>query len=146
MPVLRGALTGEKTLATKTAILAALAACGDDISDQFWEDRLIAEADRELPKLKVDSSAFMGRVALPALRWADGHAVDPVLVECWFARAHKLEQPGADPLPEMVLGRLYRDDTTAMARQIPSTFVRLDTRKATSEEANAYAEAAPTRR
>ncbi len=141
VPVLRAALKAEKNLAAEAAILAGLAACGDDISDQFAEEKLVAEAERELPKLKVDYAAFMDRAALPALCWADGRPVDPKLVEYWFARAHKLKQPGADPLLEMVLGRLDRAGAAAMGRSILSTFVQLDTRKPTSDEANAYAEA-----
>ena len=141
VPFLRAALKGEKTLAVKAAMLRALATCGDDISDQFAEATLATEARRERPKLKVDYSAFLDPAALPSLRWADGRAVDPVIVEYWFARAHKLKQPGGDPLLEMALERLDRDDAAAMGRKILSTFVQLDTRKATSDEANAYAEA-----
>lgn len=146
IPALRAALATEKAVTAKAAILSALAACGDDISDQFSEERLIAEAEEGLPKTKVDYSALFDAEALPPLRWADGREVPRRVVQWWFARAHKLKQAGGDPLLHMAFDRLDRSDAERLGAAVLSAFIQLDTRRPSSEEANAYAKANATSR
>ncbi len=141
IPALRAALAAEKAIAAKAALLAALAACGDDISAEFSEERLLAEAAAGLPKAKVDYGDLFDAAALPVLHWADGREVPPRVVQWWFARAHKLKQPGGDPLLHMALDRLDRGDAERLGRSVLAAFIGFDTRKAGLEAANAYAAA-----
>ncbi len=136
---LRAALPKEKSVAASAAILAALAACGDDVSDQFSEEKLLADADTGLAKTKADFSALFDADNLPALRWADGRPVPEKLVRWWFVRAHKLKNPGGDPLLHMALERLDRGDAERLGREVLAAFIAYDTRRPSSEEANAYA-------
>ncbi|WAJ30350.1 DUF4132 domain-containing protein [Antarcticirhabdus aurantiaca] len=136
---LRAALLKEKSVGASAAILAALAACGDDVSDQFSEEKLLADAEAGLAKTKADFSVLFDADNLPALRWADGRPVPPKLVRWWFVRAHKLKNPGGDPLLHMALERLDRSDAERLGREVLSAFIAYDTRRPSSEEANAYA-------
>ncbi|WP_064681715.1 DUF4132 domain-containing protein [Rhizobium bangladeshense] len=138
---LRAAIAKEKSVAVKAAALSALAACGDDTSDFFAEDALIAEAEKGLASTKVDYSPLFDAENLPVLHWADGREVSAVLVRWWFARSHKLKMPGGDPLIHMALERLDRRDAERLGAAIVAAFISYDTQRPTSEEANAYAAA-----
>ncbi|PDT33256.1 hypothetical protein CO671_25995 [Rhizobium sp. M10] len=143
---LRAAIAKEKSVAVKAAALSALAACGDDTSDFFAEDALIAEAEKGLASTKVDYSPLFDAENLPVLHWADGRDVSPVLVRWWFARSHKLKMPGGDPLIHMALERLDRKDAERLGAAVVSAFISYDTQHPTSEEANAYAAAGAKQR
>ncbi|WP_182084159.1 DUF4132 domain-containing protein [Aureimonas sp. ME7] len=139
VPALRKALEKEKGVGATAAIISALALCGDDVSDQFSEDKLLADARKGLAKTKADFSALFDAEALPALHWADGREVPAEVVRWWFVRAHKLKNAGGDPLLHMALERLDRGDAERLGLQILNAFVAFDTARPSSEEANAYA-------
>ena len=139
VPPLRDALVKEKGLAPRAALLAALAGCGDDISGEFSEERLLAEADAGLPKARVDHKDLFDPGALPVLRWADGREVPARVVQWWFARAHKLRQPGGDPLLHMALERLDRADAEQLGQAVLSAFIQFDTRRTSVADAEALA-------
>jgi hypothetical protein len=141
IPSLRAALAKEKSVAVRAASMSALAACGDDTSDFFSEETLLAEAEKGLASTKVDYAALFDAANLPALHWADGREVSPTLVRWWFARSHKLKTPGGDPLIHMILERLDRKDAEKLGAEVISAFISYDTVHPTSEEANAHAQA-----
>ena len=146
VPALWAALKAERHVAPRAAILAALDGCGEDISGEFSEERMLAEAERNLPKARADYSAMFDAAHLPTLRWADGRAVPAAVVQWWFAQSHKLKLPGGDPLLHMALDRLDRGDAERLGLAVLSAFVAFDTVKPGSDEANAHAAAnAPAR-
>lgn len=136
---LRDALAKEKGLVPRAAMLAALAACGNDISGEFAEDKLLAEADAGLPKTRADYKDLFDVDSLPVLRWADGREVPARVVQWWFARAHKLRQPGGDPLLHMALDRLDRTDAERLGQAVLSAFIQFDTRRVSVADAEAQA-------
>ncbi len=145
-PALWAALKTEKLVIARAAIIAALAACGEDISGEFSEAKLLREAEAGLPKTKVDYAALFDADRLPLLQWADGREVPGPVVRWWFAQSHKLRQPGGDPLLHMALGRLRRADTEQLGMAVLSAFIQYDTQRATGDQANEYARAnAPAR-
>ncbi|MGI4943275.1 MAG: DUF4132 domain-containing protein [Janthinobacterium lividum] len=137
---LRATLGTEKNLTARAALLAALAACGDDIGAEFSEERMLAEAEAGLPRTKADYKDLFDADTLPALHWTDGREVPPKVVQWWFTRAHKLRQPGGDPLLHMALDRLDRRDAERLGQAVLAAFIQFDTRKVSLADANAYAQ------
>ena len=141
VPVLRKALSGKRNLVDRAALVAALAACGDDISDLFAPATLLDEARAGLAKTKSDFSALFDADNLPILHWADGSAVAPELVRWWFTAAHKLKQPGGDALLHMALDRLAPHDAAKLGESVLAAFVAHDTRQLDASEAEVAAKA-----
>ena len=136
---LKNAVAKEGDVSAKAAMIAALARLGYDVSEYFSRGPLIKEAEAGLAKTKVDYSELFDVDNLPTLHWADGETVDPLVVKWWFARSHKLKQPGGDPLLHMAMERLRRSDAEAIGRSVFTAWIAFDTQRASAEEADAIA-------
>jgi len=141
IPALRAALDKEKTDAGRAAFLTALMALGDDVSDQFSEKRLLAEARAGLSKARSKVGDCVPLDHLPALAWQDGRRVPAEVVRWWVVLGGKLKNARGNPLLNIALDRLERSSAERLAIFMMSSFIAYDTRRPTDEEANAYAEA-----
>jgi hypothetical protein len=141
IPALRAALGQEQTDSGRAALLAALDRLGDDISDQFPQARLLAQARAGLTRTRsrVGHCAPLDR--LPALAWRDGGAVPVELARWWVVLADKLKTPRGDPLLDLALDRLDRESAERLGSFVLASFIAYDTLRPTAAEARAYAEA-----
>ena len=141
IPQLRAALAREKTDVARAVLLSALAALGEDISDQFSEERLLKDARTGLAKTRTRVERCMPLDHLPALAWSDGHPVAAEVARWWVVLADKLKNPMGDPLLNLSIDRLEPRCAEQLGVLALSSFVAFDTRRPGEEEANAHAEA-----
>jgi hypothetical protein len=141
IPPVRAALNREKTDIGRAVFLEVLAALGDDVSDQFSEERLLEEAQAGLASTRTQVQRCVPLDHLPALAWADGRPVPPQVVRWWVALADSLKSPRGSPMLHLALDRLEPRGAEQLALLVLSSFVAFDTRRPTEEEANAFAEA-----
>jgi hypothetical protein len=139
IPALRAALEKEKNELVRAALLRALTTLGDDISDQFSEERLLAQARAGLAKAATKISAWFPMDALPPLTWQDGRPVAVEITRWWLVLTDKTKLPGGDPLMRMTLDRLERTGAAKLGMLVLSAFIAQDTRRYTAEDAAAYA-------
>lgn len=141
IPALRAVLTKERSDVARAAIITALDQLGDDVSDLFDHAAMVKEAEAGLAKAKIKGLDWLAIDHLPALRWADGTAVDPLLPRWWVTLAVKLKQPGGNALIDLWLDRLAPGDAHRLGWMVLTAWIDEDTRCPTEEEANAYAAA-----
>jgi hypothetical protein len=141
VPALRAALAKEKTDAVCATILATLVSLGDDVSDWFSEQRLVAEASAGLAKTKTKVGECVLLDHIPPLTWADSRAVPAEVARWWVVLAHKLKSARGSPMLNLALDRLEKGCAERLALFVISSFVAHDTRTASEAEANAFAEA-----
>lgn len=139
IPALRTALKKEKSEIARAAILSALERLGDDISDQFSEEVLLAEAKKGLGKALPKALEWFPFDALPPVRWRDGSAINPEIVKWWIVLANKLKQPGGNALFDLYLERMKPEDAERLGQMVLRTWIAHDTVGPTEDEANAYA-------
>ena len=139
VPALREALKKEKSELARTAILTALDRLGDDISDQFSEDKMLAEAQKGLSKTNAKLLDWFPFEALSVLRWRTGTPVNSDIVTWWVVLANKLRQPGGNALLELYLDRLEPEDAHRLGTLILRSWIEQDTLRPSDDEANAYA-------
>ncbi len=136
---LRAALEKEKAEPVRAALLRALTTLGDDISDQFSEEKLLTQAKAGLAKTATKLSAWFPMDALPPLKWQDGRPVPAELVRWWLVLTDKTKLPGGDPLMRMTLDRLDSTGAAKLGTLVLSAFIARDTRRHSAEDAAAYA-------
>jgi hypothetical protein len=141
VPALRAALEQERTDAGRAAMLGALDALGDDISDEFDEARLLAQARAGLARTKSAVGACAPLDRLPALAWRDGRRVPSKIARWWVVLADKLKTPGGDARLNLALDRLETTSAERLGTFVLSSFIAYDTLRPTQAEANAFAEA-----
>lgn len=138
---LRAALAKDRSDVSRAAIITALERLGDDVSDMFDSSAMVAEAKAGLARTKVKGLDWLPLDHLPALHWANGSPVDPLLPRWWLVLAAKLKQPGGNALIDLWLDRLAPGDAHKLGWLALSGWIDEDTRSPTEEEANAYAAA-----
>lgn len=136
---LRAALAKDRSDLARAAIITALEHLGDDVSDVLDPATMIADAKAGLAKAKVKELDWLPLDRLPALHWADGSPVDPLLPRWWLVLAVKLKQPGGNALIDLWLDRLAPGDAHRLGWLVLTGWIDEDTRSPTEEEANAYA-------
>jgi HEAT repeat protein len=141
IPQLRAALGKEKTDAARAVFLHVLVAFGEDISEQFSEERLLEEASSGLARTRTKVDRCVALDHLPVLKWADGRTVPPEVVRWWVVLADKLKSGRGNPLLNLVLDRLEPSCAARLACLVLSSWVAFDIRRPSEEEANAFAEA-----
>lgn len=139
LPAIRAALAKEKSDVGRAAMITALQRLGDDVSHLFDPALLVKEAQAGLAKAKPKGLDWFAFDMLPALSWADGTPVDPVLPRWWITLAAKLKQPGGNALINLWLDRLAPGDAHRLGWMVLTGWIDEDTRRPTEEEANAYA-------
>ena len=136
---LRAALAKERSDLAKAAMITALERLGEDVSAYFDPAALAREAKAGLAKARPKDLEWFPFDRLPALKWADGSPVDPVLPEWWVTLATKLKQPGGNALMNLWLDRLAPGDAHRLGWMVLTGWIDEDTRTPTDEEANAFA-------
>lgn len=139
IPAIRAALAKEKSDVARAAMITALEAMGDDVSQMFDPQVLLKEAKTGLAKTRPKGLDWFPFDMLPQLHWADGTPVDPLLPRWWVTLAAKLKQPGGNALINLWLGRLAAGDAHKLGWMVLTGWIDADTRRPSDEEANAYA-------
>lgn len=138
---IRAALKKEKSDIARAAMITALDRLGEDVSEYFDHATLVKEAQAGLAKPRPKGIDWFRLDSLPALKWADGSAVDPLLPQWWVVLAVKLKQPGGNALMNLWLDRLAPGEAHKLGWAVLTAWIDEDTRCPTDEEANAYAAA-----
>ena len=137
---LRGALAKETSPRPRAALLGALAACDERAAELVAPRALEAEAERGLKRRPPASLAWFDADALPALRWADGTAVDPRVARWWVVLADRLKDPSGHGMFELYLDRLDAADAAALGSHVLRAWIAQDTIRPPEEESRAHAE------
>lgn len=137
---LREALARETSPRPRAALLGALAACDERAAELIPPRALEAEAERGLKRRPPTSLAWFDADALPALRWADGTAVDPRVVRWWVVLADRLKDPSGHGMFELYLDRLDAADAAALGSHVLRAWIAQDTIRPPEEESRAHAE------
>ncbi len=146
IPAVRAALAKEKREVPRAAMLNALRDLGDDITADLAPDRLLTEARAGLKGKRPPALDWFGFDQLPALRWADGSAVDATIPTWWVVLANKVKDPDGSGLLDLYLGRLAADSAEALGRFMLASWIGQDTRHPDAQESRAHAEAEGRRR
>lgn len=136
---LRAALKKDKSELARAAMISALERMGQDVSEYFAPDAMVKDATAALAKTKVKGLDWFPFDQIPALQWADGTPVDPVLPRWWITLAAKLKQPGGNALMNLWLDRLAPGHAAKLGWMVLAGWMDEDTRRPTDEVANAYA-------
>ena len=137
---LREALARETSPRPRAALLGALAACDERAAELIPPRALEAEAERGLKRRPPTSLAWFDADALPALRWADGTAVDPRVARWWVVLADRLKDPSGHGMFELYLDRLDAADAAALGSHVLRAWIAQDTIRPPEEESRAHAE------
>ena len=137
---LREALATETSPRPRAALLGALAACDERAAELVAPRALEAEAERGLKRRPPASLAWFDADALPALRWADGTAVDPRVARWWVVLADRLKDPSGHGMFELYLDRLDAADAAALGSHVLRAWIAQDTIRPPEEESRAHAE------
>ena len=137
---LREALAKETSPRPRAALLGALAACDERAAELVAPRALEAEAERGLKRRPPASLAWFDADALPALRWADGTAVDPRVARWWVVLADRLKDPSGHGMFELYLDRLDAADAAALGSHVLRAWIAQDTIRPPEEESRAHAE------
>jgi Domain of unknown function (DUF4132) len=140
-PAIRKALTRDKSDVARAAMISALERMGEDVSEYFDHAAMVKEAKAGIAKLKLKALDWFPFERLPALHWADGSPVDPLLPRWWVLLAGKLKQPGGNALMTLWLDRLAPSDAHKLGWMVLTCWIDEDVRCPTDEEANAHAAA-----
>ncbi|MEE4450757.1 DUF4132 domain-containing protein [Novosphingobium resinovorum] len=136
---IRAALKKERSDLARAAMITALERMGEDVSACFDPDALLKEARAGLAKAAPKGLDWFLFDHLPALQWADGSPVDPLLPRWWIVLACKLRQPGGNALVNLWLDRLAPGHAHRLGWMVLTCWIDEDTRRPSDEEANAYA-------
>jgi hypothetical protein len=140
-PAIRQALGREKSDVARAAMISALERLGEDVSEYFAPERMIAEARAGLARLKLKGLEWFPFDRIPQLHWVDGSPVDPLLPRWWVMLAAKVKQPGGNAMMTLWLDRLAPGDAHRLGWMVLTCWIDEDTRTHTDEEANAHAAA-----
>lgn len=138
-PQIRAALKKDRSDVARAAMITALERLGEDVSPYFDHATLVKEARAGLAKAPPKGLEWFPFDMLPALRWANGRAVDPVLPRWWVVLAAKLKQPGGNALVNLWLDRLAPGEAHRLGWMVLTGWIDQDIRRPTDEEANAFA-------
>lgn len=138
-PRIRAALAKDKSDLARAAMITALDRLGEDVSAYFDPAALLKEASAGLAKPRPKGLEWFPFAMLPALAWADGSPVDPVLPQWWIVLAGRLKQPGGNALINLWLDRLAPGHAHKLGWMVLTGWIDEDIRRPTDEEANAYA-------
>jgi hypothetical protein len=136
---LREALAKERREPVQAAVLSALAALGEDISQHLTPAALGAAAAKGLAGKRPASLGWFPMDALPACRWADGTPVEPSTIQWWVVLADKLKDPQGAGLIPVYVSLLDKASREALGRFVLDTWVARDTSLRSDAEAREVA-------
>ncbi|MEO0463175.1 MAG: DUF4132 domain-containing protein [Pseudomonadota bacterium] len=138
---IRQRLKKEKSEKARAQMISALERLGDDTSDFFVPEKMVAEAEKGLAKKPPKGLEWFPFDALPQLQWADGAPVDPKLPRYWVTLATRLKEAGGNALIDLWLDRLAPGDAHKLGWMVLTGWIAEDTKTPSEEDGNAYAKA-----
>jgi hypothetical protein len=136
---LKKALKKEKREVARAALMSALEALGEDISEYVAPQVLLQEAQKGLGKAMPKGLEWFPFTALPALRWRDGSAMDASIPTWWIVLACKMKEPKTNDLLIKYLEQLDEASRGTLGMFVLRAFIEQDTRSPSLEEATAQA-------
>ncbi|MFV0453066.1 MAG: DUF4132 domain-containing protein [Propioniciclava sp.] len=146
VPALREALKKEKKEVVRASLLGALQASGDDLADELSPAALLAEAKKGLKAKRPPSLEWFDVDRLPEVRWFDGAAVDPEIIQWWVVLADKLKNPNGLGLIDHYLSLLDPRDAAALGEIVLRAWITQDTLHPSDAESRAHAATVGRRR
>jgi hypothetical protein len=137
---LEKALAKEKREGVRAALLTALESLGADIGERLSPTVLFAEASKGLKGKPPASMGWFLNLELPAVRWADGTPVDPLILRWWTVLATKMKNPDGSGLLDLYLGLLEPSDAAGLSSFVLRAWIAQDTRHPDPDESRAFAE------
>lgn len=128
-------LKKEKKEIVIASILTALEGLGEDISKYLSPSALLKDAEKGLKGKILKSFEWFDANSLPAVKWQDGKAVDPKIIQWWAVLAEKLKDPTPNALLQRYLSLLEVKSQAALSLSLLQTFIAEDTLNPTLEEA-----------
>lgn len=128
------AVQGEKRELAEAAMLGSLRALGTDLSTFVSPASLEASATTGLKKKAPAGMEWVPLDALPAVRWADGSAVEPAILRWWTTLAVKLKDPAGEGLLPLYVSLLDEPSQRALGSFVLRTWVGHDLRRMSDEE------------
>ena len=142
LPALLKRLKTEKSETARAAMISAVADLGGDTTPYLSRKALLAEAETLAAKLPATKLDWLPLDQAPALRWADGAAVERVVLDAWTRLAVKLKEPGDGALFDLYLGQLDPADAEKLAGWLLTAWIGYDTLRPPMSEI--VAEVTPT--
>ena len=139
VPEIRKRLKKERSDKARAQMITALERLGDDTSDFFDENAMVAEAKKGLQKALPKGLDWFPFDGLPALNWANGSPVNPILPRYWVVLATRLKDTGGNALIDLWLDRLAPGDAHKLGWMVLTGWIAQDTRTPSDEEANQHA-------
>ncbi|AHG20913.1 HEAT repeat protein [Chania multitudinisentens RB-25] len=134
-------LKKEKREVVRAALLTALEAFGEDISDYLSEKTLLAEAHAGLKaKPPASLAAWFDFNSLPVFHWQNKQPVDANIIHWWIVLAAKLKAPAGNALLQRYISLLSKESQQKLSELILYRFVAQDTKGPTLDEAMAEAQ------
>ena len=129
------ALKKEKRETVRAALLTALEAFGEDISDYLSPKVLLEEAEKGLKGKAPASLSWFNFDLIPAFTWQNGQTVDVQIIQWWIILAVKLKDPAGNALLQRYVGLLAKESQQKLGVFLLQTFIHQDTLCPSMEEA-----------
>ncbi|NSX53424.1 DUF4132 domain-containing protein [Parasulfitobacter algicola] len=139
VPALIKRLKTEKSEFARAELISAISRLGGDTSPYLSQKALLAEAEKLAAKLPVDKISWLSVDQAPVVRWADGKAIQPVVLDAWLKLALKLKAPGGSPLFDLYLDQLNATDVQTFSEWVLTSWIAYDSKKPAADEARAKA-------
>ena len=140
------ALKKETRETVRAAFLTSLEALGEDIAPRLAPAILLAEAKKGLKAKPPSGLAWFSMDNLPAVRWADGSAVEPEIIQWWIVLATKLKEPAGNALLTRYMSLLDAPSRQQLGSTVLRQFIAQDARHPSMDEGIAHAKThAPSR-
>lgn len=140
IPTLEVALHKERREVVRAALLSALESLGAPIDAYLTPEMLAKEAVTGLKAKRPAALAWFNVDELPAVRWANGDAVEPSIVQWWVMLAVKLKDPDGSGLLDRYLSLLCPEDAAELGRFCLQGWFTHDTVPPPEEECRDYAD------
>lgn len=127
-------LKAEKSESARAQMIAALSRLGGDTTLYLGREGLMTEAEALVKKLPNAKIEWLKLEAAPALAWADGTPVDPVIPDAWLRLAVKLKDPAEALLFNLYLDQIDPAAVTAFADWVLNSWMSYDAQQPPLEE------------
>ena len=136
---LKTALRKEKQEIVKGAMLQAIEALGGDVEEFLGRRKQLNDAKKGLEKKRPKGMEWVPLEGFPKVRWEDGTAVAPDIVQWWIVQSIQFKLPTPGALLKRSLEMCQSQDTAQLAAFVLSAWIAHDTKTMDHEEAVAQA-------
>ncbi|MEO0853992.1 MAG: HEAT repeat domain-containing protein, partial [Cyanobacteria bacterium J06648_11] len=136
---LKKALRKEKQELVKGAMLQALEAVGADVEEFLGRRKQLNDAKKGLDKKRPKGMEWVPLDGLPKVRWEDGKAVAPEIVQWWVVQSIQFKLPTPGALLKRSLEMCKPEDTAQLAAFVLSVWIEFDIQTMDRDEAVAQA-------